>query len=294
MDFVREISKKSNAPRSYGYLAAAVLIMVFFALSSFLTACNEDSTAVQTDEIVATVNGEEIYRNDFEQVLEQEKMEYQMQGVDFDSEEMSDTLEELEQHVLDNYFIIPTLIKQKAEEEGITVSSKEVEQRYHEYVAAFGGEEELLQQLEALNMTREDIDEDITHELLIQNYLDYYMDQYLENNPEEKVVKDEIEVTTEDLEEYYQQLRSDYNEIKELLEDGDPEMPIEQLEAYYELLTEQYGETLEKDDLEAIKPQLEKEIREDMTAQMKEEKLQRVISEHVRKLREQSDIEQYI
>jgi len=221
-------------------------------------------------------------------------MEYQMQGVDLDSEEMSDTLEELEQHVLDNYFIIPTLIKQKAEEEGITVSSEEVEERYQEYVATFGGEEELLQQLEAVNMTREDIDEDIAHELSIQNYLDYYMEQYLEDNPEEKVVEDEIEVTTEDLEEYYQQLRSDYNEIKELLEEGDPEMPIEQVEAYYELLTEQYGEALEKDDFEAIKPQLEEEIREEMTAQMKEEKLQRVISEHVRKLREQSDIEQNI
>lgn len=294
MDFVREKSKKSNAPRKYGYLAAAVLIMVFFALSTFLTACNEDSTVVQTDEVVATVNGEEIYKDDFEQVLEQEKMEYQMQGVDLDSEEMSDTLEELEQHVLDNYFIIPTLIKQKAEEEGITVSSEEVEERYQEYVATFGGEEELLQQLEAVNMTREDIDEDIAHELSIQNYLDYYMEQYLEDNPEEKVVEDEIEVTTEDLEEYYQQLRSDYNEIKELLEEGDPEMPIEQVEAYYELLTEQYGEALEKDDFEAIKPQLEEEIREEMTAQMKEEKLQRVISEHVRKLREQSDIEQNI
>ncbi len=294
MDFVREKSKKSKATRKYGYLAAAVLIMVCFALSTFLTACNEDSTVVQTDEVVATVNGEEIYRDDFEQALEQDKMEYQMQGVDLDSEGMSDTLEELEQHVLDNYFIIPTLIKQKAEEEGITVSSEEVEERYQEYVAAFGGEEELLQQLEALNMTREDIDEDIAHELSIQNYLDYYMEQYLENNPEEKVVEDEIEVTTEDLEEYYQQLRSDYNEIKELLEEGDPEMPIEQLEAYYELLTEQYGDSLEQDDFEAIKPQLEEEIREEMAMQMKEEKLQRVISEHVRKLREESDIEQNI
>ncbi len=294
MNFVRANSKMSNTFRKYGLLPAAVIILVGFVLITFLVACDEDSATPQADQVVATVNGEEIYRDDFEQALEQEKMQYEMQGMDLDSEEMADSLKELEQHVLDNYFIVPTLIKQKAEEEGITASDEEIEERYQEYVTAFGGEDELLEQLEAANMSRADINEDIALELSIQNYLDYYMEQYLEENPEEKVVEDEIEVTAEELEEHYQQLRSDYKEIKELLEEGDPEMPIEQIEAYYELLTEQYGDSLEKDDFESIKLQLEEEIREEVTAQMKEEKLQRVISEHVRKLREQSDIEQSI
>ncbi len=294
MDFVREISKKSNAPRKYGYLAAAVLIMVFLALSSFLTACNEDSTAVQPDEIVATVNGEEIYKDDFKQALEQEKMQYEMQGMDLGSEEMSGTLKEIEQHVLDNYFIVPTLVKQKAEEEGITVSEQDIEERYQEYVVAFGGEEELLEQLEAVNMNREDVKEDIANELSIQRYLDNYLDEYLEANPEERVVAEEIELTTAELEEQYQQLRSNYNEIKGLLEEDDPEMPVEQLEMYYEQLKEQYGDLLEEDDFEAIKPQLEEEVKEQRAAQMKEEKVQRVFTELITKLREESDIEIHI
>jgi hypothetical protein len=294
MSFKRLISERLIALCKGSRKAVAVIILAVLVMSAFMVACDGDGTAVQHDEVVATVNGEEIYRHDFEQALEQEKMQYEMQGIDLDSEEMSDTLKEIEQHVLDNYFIIPTLVKQKAEEEGITVSEQDIEERYQEYVDAFGGEEELLEQLEAANMSYEGIKEDIANELSIQRYLDYYLDEYLAANPEEKVVAEEIEITTTDLEEQYQQLRNDYDEIKGLLEEDDPEVPVEQLEIYYELLKEQYGVLLEEDDFEAVKPQLEEEMKEQRAAQMKEEKLQRLFLEHITKLREESDIEKYI
>ncbi len=294
MSYLGKKSKNLSAPRKFGYAAAAVIILFGFVMITFLAACDGETGTVQADEVVATVNSEEIYRDDFEQALEQEKMQYEMQGMDLDSEEMADTLRELEQHVLDNYFIIPTLIKQKAEEEGITVSDEEVEARYQEYAESFGGEEALLEQMEAVNMSREDIDEDIATELSIQNYLDYYMDSYLEENPEEKVFKDDIELTTAELEEYYQQLRSEFTEIREMIDEDDPEMPLEQIEFYYEQLIEQYGDILEEDDFEAVKPRLEEEIKEEMAAQMKEEKVQRVLSEHIAELQENSDIEKNI
>ncbi len=294
MSFKRLINERLIALCKGSRKALAVIILAVLVMSAFLVACDGDRTAVQHDEVVAKVNGEEIYRNDFEQALEQEKMQYEMQGMDLDSEEMSDTLKEIEQHVLDNYFIVPTLIKQKAEEEGITVSEQDIEERYQEYVVAFGGEEEFLEQLEAANMSHEGIKEDIANELSIQRYLDYYLDEYLEANPEERVVAEEIDITTADLEEHYQQLRNDYDEIKGLLEEDDPEVPVEQLEIYYELLKEQYGVLLKEDDFEAIKPQLEEEMKEQRAAQMREEKLQRLFLEHITKLREESDIEKYI
>ncbi len=294
MSLKRLISEILIALCKGSHTSVAVIILAVLVMSAFLVACDGDRTAVQHDEVVATVNGEEIYRNDFEQALEQEKMQYEMQGMDLDSEEMSDTLKEIEQHVLDNYFIVPTLVKQKAEEEGITVNELDIEERYQEYVVAFGGEEELLEQLEAANMSHEGIKEDIANELSIQLYLDYYLTEYLEANSEERVVAEEIELTTSELEEQYQQLRNDYDEIKGLLEEDDPEVPLEQLEMYYEQLKEQYGVLLEEDDFEAIKPQLEEEMKEQIAAQMKEEKLQRVFIEHITKLREESDIEKHI
>ncbi len=285
----------------------AAFIFAILIMSSVLVACDETAEPTPVDEsdpaeetgseqpgeIIATVNGKEIYREEFEQALEQEKMQYEMQGIDLDSVEMADTLRQLEEQVLDN-LIIPNLILQKANEVGITVSDEEVEERYQEYATTFGGEDALLEQMENFNISRDELDEDIVKELSIQNYLDQYMDDYLEANPEEEVVKDDLDITDEELEAHYQQLRTNFSEIQEMLEKEDPEIPREQIEAYYQQLEEQYGDLLEEDDFEAIKPKLEEEVRVQMAEEMKEEKVQRVISEHLKELEEESDIEKNI
>ena len=282
------------------YTAIAIIVVL---VSVFLIACGNGEDMAQPEEVVdqdavaengevvAIVNGEEIYRAELDQAIEQEMMQYQMQGIDPESDEMVEMIDELEEQVLENYFIIPTMVRQKAEEEGITISEEEVEARFQEYAEAFGGEEALLDQMAQVNMSREDIDQDIVRELTVQNYLDQYMEEYLEENPEERVVEEEIELTTAELEEHYEQLRAEYLEVQEMLEEEDPEMPLEQIEMYYQQLVEHYGEALEEDDFEAIKPQLEEEIKQQMAEGMKEEKVQRVLSELVSELREESDIE---
>lgn len=310
MNLIKQ-SKKLLLPVKY----SAIVIMALIVMSTLLVACNNDADMTQPEEpaendeaveqddladngmvgengeVVATVNGEEIYRVELDQAVEQEMMQYQMEGIDPESDEMEGMIEELEEHVLENYFIIPTMVRQKAEEEGITVGEEEVEARFQEYAEAFGGEEALLDQMAQSQMTREDIDQDIEKELITQNYLDQYMEGYLEDNPEERVEEEEIEISSDEVEEHYEQLRAEYLEVQEMLEEDDPEMPSEQIEMYYQQLVEQYGEALEEDDFEAIKPQLEEELRQQMTEQMKEEKVQRVLSELVQQLREESDIE---
>lgn len=291
-------SKKLYLPAKY--MAIAIIVII---VSVLLIACDdaedmaqpeeavEQDMAEDNGEVVAIVNGEEIYRAELDQAVEQEMMQYQMQGMDLESDEMAGMIDELEGQVLENYFITPTLVRQKAEEEGITVSEEEVEARFQEYAEAFGGEEALMEQMAQANMSREDIDRDIAKELTVQNYLDQYMEDYLEENPGEKVVAEEIEITTAELEEHFEQLRSEYLEVQEMLEEDDPEMPLEQIEMYYQQLVDRYGEALEEDDFEAIKQQLEEEIRQQMADQMKEEKVQRVLTELVSQLREESDIE---
>ena len=291
-------SKKLLLPAKYTAIAIIAVILSVFAIG-----CNNGEDMAQPEEVVdqdavaengevvAIVNGEEIYRAELDQAIEQEMMQYQMQGIDPESDEMVEMIDELEEQVLENYFIIPTMVRQKAEEEGITISEEEVEARFQEYAEAFGGEEALLDQMAQVNMSREDIDQDIVRELTVQNYLDQYMEEYLEENPEERVVEEEIELTTAELEEHYEQLRAEYLEVQEMLEEDDPEMPLEQIEVYYQQLVERYGEALEEDDFEAIKPQLEEEIKQQMAEGMKEEKVQRVLLELVSELREESDIE---
>lgn len=241
-------------------------------------------------EIVAMVNDQKVTRTEFEQVLQQQVMQYQMQGMDLESEDMSDQLRELEEQVLENYFITPILLKQKASEEGIEVSENEVEERYREYVAQFGGEEQLLEQMEALNLSRDELNNEIIQELTLQKYLEQYLDTYLEENPGEKIIEEEIEITTEDMKEQYRQLQEEYARLLEILEEEDPEIPSEQVEMQVEQVEEQYGYLLDND-FEDIKPELEEEMRREIAAGERHQKEQRILMAHVEELREEGQIE---
>ncbi len=269
-------------------MAVAMVLVLGLAAGSALSAC--DSAPV---EAVATVNGEEIAMEEFDQVMEQQKMQYMMQGIDLESDEMADALRELEQQVLHSYFIYPTLLRQRAEEVGTVVSENEMEERYEEYAADFGGEDQLKEQLEAAGMSREDLDEQILRELSIGKYVDAYLEGYLEEHPEERIDED-MEIGGDEVEERYQQLLGHYNELKGMLEADDPEVPVEQVEAQYEQLREQYGDLLEEGDFEGIKPQLEEEMRQERVTQERQDKENRVIMGHIEELQEESDIEIYL
>jgi len=287
----RKNDTKLSAPRRKVSITIMLVVLVSLVLSAAFTGCDGETGISQGEEVIATVNGEEITKKEFAQAIEQEKMQYQMQGIDLDSAEMAATLKELEQQVLDNYFIIPMLITQQAEKEGITISDEEIEERYQEYVTAFGGEEELLEQMEAANMSRSKLDDDIVRELSIRNYLEQYMDKYLEENPGERIIEEEIEIERAELEAYYEQIINEINELKELMEADDPDIPMEQVEMYFSQLEELYGDILEEEYSEEAMLQLEKEMREQRALRLKEEKVRRVILEHISYLKENSDIE---
>lgn len=295
------ISKlKQNSINNTGFgkrtLIKFVLITVAVLISAvLLSACDDAADSLSDDEIVAIVNGEEIPREQFDHILEQEKRKYQQtQGVDLDSEEMAETLRELEGLILENYFIIPSLIIQQAEEAEITVSDGEIEERYQEYIEMFGGEAQLLDRMEALNMNRAELNEDIYQELSVQKYVDYYITKHLDANPAERITAEEVKVTPEEVEEYHRQISEQYEQILELIEEGDPEISREQLEMYRQQLEAQYGDLLEADDLSEIFQQLEDELKRAKIEQLKEEKEQRVLMDHIARLLEESEIEIFL
>ncbi len=279
--------------------SCAILMLFITALTGCDNGADEPLNGEETQNgevslsegVVATVNGEEISAEDYEQALGQEKMQLQMQGVNFESPEMADALEQLEMQVLENYFIIPTLLNQKAEEEGIIVEDEDIEERYRQYTDTFGGEEALLEQMEAVGLSRAELDRDIKRELTIQFYMDQYLEAYLEENPAERIAKEEIVVDPAEVEGHVQQLLGDYGQLKELLESDDPEIPREQVEHYFEQIEAQYGDLLERGNADEIMPVVEAELKEFKAEQMKEEKVQRVFLEHIEELRESAIIE---
>ncbi|MFO8009420.1 MAG: SurA N-terminal domain-containing protein [Dehalococcoidia bacterium] len=243
------------------------------------------------EEVVATVNGEEITSEEFVEALEQEKMQYEMQGMDLDSPEMEEELHEIEQQVLNNYFIYPLLLEQKAEEEGITVSDEEIEETYQEYVMYFGGEEELEEQMEAANISRGELNEEIVRGISLQKYQTQYVGKYLEGHPDEVIREEELELSTEEVEKSYLGIRSQYDQLKAELEAGEPKTSAEQVKMTLEQMEEQYGEILEADDFEEVRTQLEEMMRTEKASQMKQEQEQSIIMAHIEELEEKSDIE---
>ncbi len=287
----KENGAGARITRKTVYMAIAIVIVAGLGLGAFLGLFDGLTEIFEDEDIIATVNGEVITEEEFNQALEQEKMQYMQQGIDLDSDEMSEMLPELEEQVLETYFIIPILLEQKAEEEGIEVSDEEVEGRYQEYAAQFGGEAQLEEAMENAGITRDDLIEDISRELSIQNYLEYYLESYLADNPEERIDQDNIELSEEEVENRYQQMREEYAQLKELLEEDDPDVPTEQVKMYLEQIEDKYGYLLDEDNFEEIKPQLEEELRQDKAVQKKQEKEQRILMAHIQELQEESDIE---
>lgn len=291
------------------YIAIAIIIVVGLGISFLLGVFDsptevadepevvdeleqvDEMDEVENGEVIATVNGEEVTRAEFNQALEQEKMQYQMQGIDLESEEMADMVGELEEQVLDNYFIIPLILQQKAEEVGTEINEEEIEDRYQQYVAEFGGEEALEEQMEMAGLDREELEKEIVKELSLQKYLDNYMDEYLEENPDERIAVEEVDLSDEEVEDRYQQILEAYNELTELMEEDDPEMPKEQVEMQMSQIEQQYSDVLETDDFEEAKPIIEDEMREGEVAAERQEKQQRVYMAHIEDLRDEFDID---
>ncbi len=289
-----EKDKQINISPKTMYIAIAAVAIIGLGIAAMLGVFGDlTGTGEKADngEVVATVNGEEVTRAEFNQAFEQEKMQYEMQGIDLESEEMSEMLGELEEHVLENYFIIPILLEQKAKEMGVEATEEEVEERYQEFVVQFGGEEELEEQMAEADITREELEQDLVRELTIQNYLEQYLEEYFEDNPDERVDKDDIELSAKEVENRYQQIQGQYDQIAQMLEEDDPDMPREQLEMQLSQLEEQHGPILEAAGFEEVETELEEKIIEERAAQKEQEKEQGILMNHIEKLQEESEIE---
>lgn len=277
-------AKKPGRTKQMGIFLATVILIAAF----FWGGCADEQEETVEETIVATVNGEPVYSTEFKRVFEQQVDSPVVLG-----ESLGDHGEEQKMEVLENHFIIPILLQQAADKAGVVISEEEIEERYREYTVAFGGEERLMAQLESLNISREELIEDIARELLIQQYLKYYIENYLNENPRDRI-NENLALPDEEVRAYHQQLLEHYAELQNLIASDDPGIPREQLEQYMAELNEQYGPVLEEEDFEVIAAQLEDEMRRDVIAQHRKNKEQGLIARHIDELKEKADIQIHI
>ena len=148
-------------------------------------------------DVVLTINGEDILKHSLLDFEHQERQQLAMMGIDPDSEQADQMIEQMMPDIINN-LIANTALAQKVKEVGITPNEDDVEQEYQLYVGQAGGEEELEAQLAASGFTLEELREAIAEQLVINTYVAGYIDENLS--------EDDLDFSDEELRELYDEL----------------------------------------------------------------------------------------
>jgi len=122
-------------------------------------------TPTSEEPLAALVNGEPIYLEDFQRELERYRNSLQAQGINPDSEEGRQRIEQARGWIL-NMMIEQLLTEQAAGEAGVTVSDAEVDQYMADMVAEGGGEEAFQAKLEEWGETYEHARKEVRAQLI--------------------------------------------------------------------------------------------------------------------------------
>ncbi|MFC4024772.1 SurA N-terminal domain-containing protein [Oceanobacillus longus] len=146
------------------------------------------------DTSVAVVNGEEINGVDYNPIYSQVKTTMYQYGQDVSDHEL------IKNQTVD-ILVEQALIKQDAEKEGIEVTEEEAQEELNT-IKETSSEEEFTALLDQYKMTEEDFQKQLMDDLITIKYVDEF----------------EAEVSDEEIQEYYDQLKGQNEEIGELEE----------------------------------------------------------------------------
>ena len=171
-------------------LTIGVLLLVLLTTAA-LTGCgNDQQEEGLSDDAIAKVNGEEISREDFEQVLAMYQVGYEAEfGEDvweMTIESGETVLEALKQEV-SQVLILERLVMQRAEAEGLSVSEEEID----EAIAPYLEDPDMQALLEEGTLEEAFLRGQIEKELYAEKYQEWYLG--------------ENEVTDEEIEEFYEE-----------------------------------------------------------------------------------------
>lgn len=208
----------------------AIVLFTLFAAGCGTKQEQEQTQPGSPNDSVAIVNGETVTRGQFDEMLDQAKTSYQLQGVDFATEEGIALLKGLEQQVLD-YLINNKVLMQEIGNKGYGPSTDEINSSLAEIQAQYESEEQFQDALSNANLSVDQLKEMLSDDLALQKYMENEIG--------------EIPVTEEDIEELYElysvqiEEMPDLEEIKELLtQEITEQKQQEKLQAEIEALRE--------------------------------------------------------
>ncbi|HET6494809.1 MAG TPA: peptidylprolyl isomerase [Thermoleophilia bacterium] len=133
-------------------IVAAMVLLAFAASAVVLAGCGEKSVPTGSIAVVGDVS---ITQEQFDDVLAQAKASYEAQGVDFPAADTPE-YDKLKGSIVD-YLVQTELIKQKAVEMGVTVTTEEIDERVAAIVDQVGGQKKYVALLKKQGVTEEDL-----------------------------------------------------------------------------------------------------------------------------------------
>lgn len=194
-----------------------------YYLPSKSTETTEENNVAQTEnvpEVVATVNGEEISREDYLALYQQMEQTYAMQGANVTDPQFKN---QLQTQVVDQ-LIASFLLKEAAAEEGVVVEDSEVNEEIDLIIENTGGREAFEEELQAQGLTEETLRKNIREQFLVQNYIQTKLpeEQREVSNEETQVLYDEISAQQElpPIEDIREELKTEiiYREESEIVQ----------------------------------------------------------------------------
>lgn len=241
-----------------------VLFTMFMALALFLTACggavDENGTGEESQEeqgeVVATVNGENIFESEFDRQVDRMIAANEQQGMVLEGEEGDMIRQQIEDQVI-QYLIQQEVLLQEADSRGLEVTEEDIENELEMIRGQFESEGDFDQILEDNLFTEDELRETLRAELTIEALLE-------DESPE-------VEVEEEEMLEYY----SFY------------EMQHEQQMA----MIQQEGMEISEEEMEMMQLPPYEEMKDDLRRQITMEKQQEYHKIMVDELMETSEIE---
>ncbi len=169
------------------FVSRIVPLALAVALVAALTGCRDDDVA-------ARVNGEAIKMSVIEQQLEDTKKQYPQM---FEGADAEARLLDFRQRILDT-LISQELLRQAAEDSGIEIDEKEIDNQVNELKKSFQGDQKFEEALKKANLT-----------------VDKLKDQLREQMVQQKLVEKltaEIKIADKDIKAYYDKNKAQYKE----------------------------------------------------------------------------------
>ncbi len=147
-------------------LVAVFILILIISLAFFYIKKSESPLSGTGSVVIATVNGDKIFKNDYDAVFKRLNPQIEQSGQSNNKE----YLDKVKIQII-NGLINDKLLLQNAKKSEITVSEDEVIQELQSITERVGGEENLKNEMLKEGLTKEKLKEDIKNQIFVQKYL---------------------------------------------------------------------------------------------------------------------------